>query len=194
MKPIPFVSLLLLASLASGQTQTLRGSVEVVSGTNQFLIACTEIPATSTVLELETLIGDEMIFEVVDIGTAAEPLLDIGSATPTSAVFEMGNLRIRRAGRWVVHAPAGSLAFVFLDFTFNTGFHPFLELGTFVLGADAVTLATGVTTGQDQFAFNFVPPEGGATFIGASFTGQALVGDHGTWFFSNPDCRVMQAQ
>lgn len=183
---------LAIAAALPAQTQTMRASVEDVQGTqNQFYIDCTNIPAVSSTINLNTIISQEMIFEVVNIGTAANPILDIRSATPTTKVFDMGNLRIGQSARWQVNAPAGSFGMVFLDFTSRTGYQPFGSFGVWLLSSNAVTLSSGFTNAQNQFEFNYtvanVPQ-----LVGSSFTGQALVGTGGTFFLSNPDCKVLE--
>jgi hypothetical protein len=174
------------------QTQTLRGKVEDVQGTqNQFFLDCTHIPVVSSALNLNLWVGQQAILHVVDVGTPAAPRLRIDSAVATTKVFDMGNLRQGQSARWQVNAPAGSFAFMALNFTSNTGYAPFGPFGTYLLGSGAATLASGVTNAQNQFEINFLVPVFPA-LVGTSFTGQALVGDHGTWFFSNPDCKTLQ--
>lgn len=174
------------------QTQTLRGKVEDVQGTqNQFFLDCTNIPLVSSALNLNLWVGQQAVLQVVDVGTPAAPVLRIDAAVATTKVFDMGNLRQGQGARWQVNAPAGSSAFMFLDFTSNTRYAPFGPFGTFLLGASPATLASGVTNAQNQFEITFSVPVFPA-LVGTSFTGQALVGDHGTWFFSNPDCKTFE--
>ncbi len=187
---LPFATVL-AAALLPAQTQTLRGKVEDVQHTvNQFFLDCTNIPLVSTALNLDLWQGQHAILQVVDIGTAQAPVLRVDAAVATTKVFDMGNLRFGQAERWQVGAPAGSFAMMFADLTANTGYSPFGAFGTFLLGQNAVTLASGFTNAQGQFEISVTMPNLPA-LAGTSLTGQALVGDHGTWFFSNPDCKVI---
>lgn len=184
-----------LTTLAVAQTQILRGKVEdVPNTTNQFFLDGTNLPLTSAALNLNTILGQQMVLTVVNTGTATAPVLDVSTALATTKVFDMGNLRVGRSDTWQVNALAGSIAFVFVDLIGSTGYHPFGQYGTFLLGSNAITLATGFTNGLSQFEFTFAVPASAAPFVGTVFTGQALVGDHGTWFFSNPDSKTVQAQ
>ena len=190
--PVLLLSLLASTSALCAQTQTLRGKVEDVQGTqNQFYLDCTNIPLISNALNLNTWVGQEAVLQVVNVGTAAAPRLRVDAATATTKVFDMGNLRQGQSARWQVNAPAGSFALMLLDFTSFTGYAPFGSFGTFLLGSSPATLASGLTNAQNQFEISFAVPAFPA-LVGTSFTGQALVGDHGTWFFSNPDCKTFE--
>jgi len=185
-------SLLLLSSLLSAQTQSVLGKVEDVQGTaNQFYLDCTHLPLISTALNLNQWIGLPATLQVVNVGTAAAPILRVDAAVQTAPVFDMGNLRLGQSGRWQVTAPAGSFAFLFLNFTDFTTYTPFGSFGTWLLGNGAATLASGVTNAQDKFETFFTMPVI-PSLVGVSLSGQALIGDHGTWFFSNPDCKLVQ--
>lgn len=182
-----------LCSTAFAQ-QPLRGKVEDVQNTqNQFFLDCTNIPMVSTAFNLNLWVGQEAIMDVTNVGTAQAPVLRVDAITATTKVFDMGNLRLGQTDRWEVNAPAGSFAFMFLDFTVNTGFTAFGNFGTWLLGPGAATLASGVTNGQNQFEINFTMPNIPA-LVGTSLTGQALVNTGGTWFFANPDCKTIRQQ
>jgi hypothetical protein len=189
-----FLPLLLLAAASAlpAQTQTLRGKVEDVRGTqNQFYLDCTNIPLVSNTLDLNAWVGQQAVLQVVDVGTPTAPRLRVDAAVATAKVFDMGNLRQGQSARWQVNAPAGSFALMMLDFTVFTRYAPFGSFGTFLLGSSPAVLASGLTNGQHQFEINFAVPVFPA-LVGTSFTGQALVGDHGTFFLSNPDCKTFE--
>ena len=185
------VTFVLATSLAA-QTVTLRGKVEDVSGTqNQFILDGTNLPLVSTALDLNTLIGQQAIMQVVDIGTPGVPVIRVDSSVPTTKVMDMGNLRLGQTSTFEVDAPAGSAAFMFLDFTSNTGFLPAGALGTWLLGLSPYLLAGGITNGQNQFQTQFfTPPD--PQLLGLKISGQAFVGDHGFWFFSNVDGKTVE--
>jgi hypothetical protein len=194
MRSLLFLSTAFLSALVPAQTQILRGSIEDVQQTqNQFFLDCTNIPVRSSTLNLNNFISFEAILQVTNVGTAQNPLLEVHSVTPTTKTFDMGNLRLGRSARWEINAPAGSFGMMFVDFTFNTGYLPFGSAGVWLLGGSAASLASGITNGQNQFEINFTMPNI-PSLVGTSFTGQGLIGDHGTWFFANPDCKVVEAQ
>lgn len=186
------LTLLATAGALSAQTQTLRGKVEDVQGTqNQFFLDCTNIPLVSNALDLNAWVGLQAVLQVVNVGTASAPILRVESAVAATKVFDMGNLRQGRADRWEVNAPAGSFALMAVDFTSNTGYTPAGPLGTLLLGGNAAVVASGITNGQNQFEISFFVPSL-PSLVGTSFTGQALVGDHGNWFLANADCKSVE--
>jgi len=181
-----------LATGLAAQTVTLRGQVEDVPGTpNQFILDGTNLPLVSTALNLNLLVGQQAIMQVVDVGTPGAPVIRVDSSVPTAKVMDMGNLRLGQTSTFEVNAPAGSAAFMFLDFQSNTGFLPAGSLGTWLLGLSPFLLAGGITNGQNQFQTPFFTPPN-PQLIGLRISSQAFVGDHGNWFFSNPDDRTVQ--
>jgi hypothetical protein len=187
---LPF--LCALATNAAAQIETLRGKVEDVPGTaNQFVLDGTNLPMVSTTLKLHTLVGQQAIMKVVNIGTPTVPVIRVDGSTPTTKVMDMGNLRLGQSSTFEVSAPAGSAAFIFMDFQSNTGFIPAGALGTWLLGLSPYLLAGGITNGQNQFQTQFFTPAN-PQLLGLQMTSQALVGDHGTWFFSNPDGKTIE--
>lgn len=185
-------ALLLAATPAFAQSQRLLGAVEDVQNTaNQFYLECTQIPVVSTAVDLNLWLGQEAILDVTNVGTAQAPVLRVDAIAATTKVFDMGNLRIGQTSRWEVRAAAGSLAFLFLDFTASTGYSPFGAHGTWLLGPGAATLAFGSTNALNIWQFDYPVPSIPA-LVGASLTGQALVGTNGAWTLSNPDCRILR--
>lgn len=194
MRTIAFTCLLTLTTALSAQTQSLRGKVEDVQNTqHQFYLDCTNIPLVSTAVNLNAWVGQEASMLVTNVGTASAPTLRIDAITAATKVFDMGNLRLGRTDRWEVNAPAGSFAFLFVDFTANTAYTPFGAFGTWLLGPGAATLASGFTNGQNQFEIDYTMPVIPA-LVGISLTGQALVGTGGVWSLSNPDCKAIRQQ
>ncbi len=191
-------SLLLVASvLAAGlnsQTQLLRGKIEDVKNTqNQFFLGCTNIPLTSTTLNLNLLVGQQYVMQVVNTGTATKPSLDVRSATATTKIFDMGNIRLGRADRWQVRWTPNSMAAVGVTATALTSYAPAGSLGTFLLGPQFVLLSKGQVNQLGVFEFSFQPPNI-ASLVGLSVTGQALVQEpKGFLLLSNPDCKEVRA-
>jgi hypothetical protein len=196
-----FRTLLLAAVVATASLpaqQTLRGKVEDVRNTqNQFFLDGTTITVRSQTLNLNTIVGQESILQVLDVGAPGAPVLEVLSATPTAKVFDMGNLRLGRDARWQVNAPPGSFASVHVVPTSLTGWMPFGPAGVWLLGTGFLSLNSGFTNGAGQFEFTFVAPNL-PELVGTSFTGQALVGTATaglvTWSFSNPDAKVFESR
>jgi len=195
MRFLPLLSVTLAFPLVlAAQTETLRGKVEDVQGTqNQFYLDGTNLPLVSTALNLNQWIGQQAIMQVVNIGSALAPVIRVDSAVATAKVMDMGNLRLGQSSTFEVTAPAGSAAFIFMDFTSNTGFLPlpFLANGVWLLGLNPYLLAGGITNGLNQFQAPFFTPAVPA-LVGLQISSQAIVGDHGFWFFSNPDGRTVE--
>jgi hypothetical protein len=183
---------LLFTTLLAAQTDTLRGKIEDVPGTtNQFVLDGTNMPLFSSALNLKLWVGQNAIMQVVNVGTATVPVIRIDSAVPTKQVMDMGNLRIGQTSNQEVLAPAGSAAFIFLDFASNTGFLPFGGFGVWLLGTSPHLFAGGITNALNSFQAPFAVPANRA-LIGMELTSQAFVGDHGNWFFSNLDYETIQ--
>lgn len=184
----------LLAASLNCQTQLLRGKVEDVKNTqNRFVLDCTNIPLTSTALNLNNLVGNQYIMQVVNTGSASSPSLDVKSATATTKVFDMGNIRLGRADRWQVRWKAGSSAAVGVTVTAATSYIPAGPLGTFLLGPQFALLKRGQVNQLGVFEFSYQPPNI-TSLVGLSITGQALVQEtNGFLLLSNPDCKEVRA-
>lgn len=187
-----FVLGLLVTTTVTAQTATLRGKVEDVQSTaNQFYLDGTNLPLVSTALNLNLWLGQQAILQVVNVGTATAPVIRVDSAVATTQVMDMGNLRLGHTSSFQVFAPAGSAAFVFMDFTSNTGYLPVGGFGVWLLGLAPYLHAGGITNGANVFQAPFATPALPA-LIGLQVTSQAFVGDHGTWFVSNADGKTVE--
>jgi hypothetical protein len=178
--------------LVGNPPQTLRGKIEAVPQTvNQFFLGGTTLPLVSTALNLNSWIGQQALMQVVDTGTTAAPVIRVDSAVATTQIMDMASLHLGQSSTMTVTAPAGSAAFIFLDFTSNSGFLPFGGFGVWLFGGSPYLLAGGITDPQNLFQAPFLTPAN-AALLGLAVSSQALVGDHGNWFFSNPDGEIVQ--
>lgn len=184
---------LLTTSFATAQTTTLRGKVEDVPGTqNQFFLDGTRLPLVSTALNLNTWLGQQAEMQVVDVGTAAAPVLRVDAAVPIGKILDLGNLRLGQTSTFEVAAPTGSFTFLFVDFTDNGGFLPIQGAGCYLLGAAPALLAQGFTTAPNRFQIQFTMPTD-QTLLGFEISGQAIFGTvAGGWQLSNADSKVVQ--
>ncbi|MFN3240253.1 MAG: hypothetical protein ACE37K_01945 [Planctomycetota bacterium] len=180
------------AAAALPAQTTIRGKVEDVQNTNnQFYLDGTDIPVVSNVLNLNLWQGQQALLDVVNVGTAAAPVLRIDAATPTNKVMDMGNLRLGETKTWEVFAPTGAAAFVFMDWTSNTGFTPLPGIGgAWLMGGAPFLLAGGFTQGG-MFQTTFTTPNDPG-LVGLMVTSQALVGSNGGWEFSNVDGKTVE--
>jgi len=186
------IALCLTTSAAFAQNQIVRGKVEDVRQTrNQFYLDCTTIPVVSKVYNLNLLVGTQAILEVVNIGTASKPVLDIKKATATTKIFDMGNLRFNKATRWQVSGAPGSAALIFINGTQQTSYLPLGGLGTWLLGLNAAPFASGIINNLGLFEFRFTLPSM-PQLLGKSFTAQAAVAKAGKVTLTNPDCKTVQ--
>ncbi len=186
-------SSLLFSALALAQTHTFNGKVEDVQGTqNQFFLDGTNLPLVSTALNLNAWVGQQAMLQVVNVGTAAAPVLRVDAATPTTKVMDMGNLRLGETRTWEVFAPAGSAAFLFMDWTSNTGFTPVPGFGgVWLLGFAPHLLTGGITSPPGVFQTTFTTPNV-PSLVGLQVTSQALVGNASGWTFSNVDHKEIE--
>lgn len=190
-----FVSVLtavcILSAAATAQT-TIRGKVEDVQGTaNQFYLDGTIIPVVSNVLNLNLWQDQHAFLDVTNIGTAIAPVLRIDAATATTKMMDMGNLRLGQNKTWEVFAPTGTTAFIFMDWTNNTGFTPIPAFGgAWLMGGQPFLLAGGVSFGG-VFQTSYTTPNNPA-LLGLEVTSQAFVGSQNTWEFSNVDSKVVE--
>ncbi len=183
----------LFAASAVAQTQLVRGKVEDVSGTNRFVLDGTTIPLTSTVLNLNTLVGGQFDLQVVNTGTATQPSLRVESAVPVAKIFDMGNLRFGRAERWQVNFTAGSQTAVFVQATAAATYLPFGASGTWLLGTNAAFVTAGTVTSLGQFEFRVTMPTL-PELVGVSFSAQALVvAPNGPLVIANVDAKEVRA-
>lgn len=181
----------ILSAAAAAQT-TIRGKVEDVQGTtNLFYLDGTTIPVVSNVLNLNNWEDQHAFLDVTNIGTAAAPMLRIDAATPTTKMMDMGNLRLGETKTWEVIAPTGTSAFIFMDWTTNTGFTPIPGFGgAWLMGSQPFLLAGGITFGG-IFQTTYTTPNNPA-LLGLEVTSQALVGSQSTWEFSNVDSKTVE--
>lgn len=193
MRSIAITTVCLLTSLVAAQTQTVRGKVEDVQGTtNQFFLDGTRLPLVSTALNLNAWVGQQALLQVVDVGTAGSPVLRVDAATATTKTMDMGNLRLGDASTFEVRAANGSFAFLFVDFTSNTGYLPLGAAGTYLLGGSPGLLAQGFTNAPNRFEVQFTTPAD-QTLLGLEFTCQAVFGTAtGAWQLSNADSKTVE--
>lgn len=190
--------LLALSAPLAAQTQLVRGDVDGIRNTaGRFQLDCTQIPLTSATVNLQQLHDQsrqqdiEYEMQVVNVGTAAAPVLDVVSATVIAEQFQMGNLRFGRSETWEVFGPAFAQAWVLVDARANTGYLPLGGAGTWLLGPAAVPFVSGQINALGRFVTRFTMPTLPA-LVGQEIVGQAVIEDGGVFTVTNPDCKEVR--
>jgi hypothetical protein len=193
-KHLLIAAVITLGAFVPAQTQLLRGKVEDVSNTtNQFFLDGTRIDLVSSTLNLNALVGQQLTMQVIDVSQGGRAILDVRSATPTTKMLDMGNLRFGRAESWQVNGVPGSRTGVFLTLTNMTSYVPFGASGTWVLGGIAPLLASGTINAAGQYEFKLTTPNI-PSLVGVEFTSQAAVIDpQNNFILTNPDSKEVRA-
>jgi hypothetical protein len=178
----------------SNRPQLVRGTVAEVGRGQGFVLECTNIPLVSRNLDLGELVGRHLELAVVNLGTAMQPRLEVVAAERERALFAMGDLRMGRAERWEITAPPGSVGAAWITATSRTGYLPFGESGTWLLGTTFFLAGSGTADREGRIRFDFRPadvPE----LAGVSFTAQAgFVTPQNQIVITNADCRTLRAR
>jgi hypothetical protein len=194
MRSIRILSVCLLASsFLCAQQGVVRGQIENIPGSNtKFLLDGTNVPLVSSVIRLDSVGRGTFEMKVTNIGSAMAPVLHVDGLASTSTLMDMGNLQLGQASTWEVAAAPGSYAVIAIDFRANTMFTPFDSLGTFLLGPNAVILASGFANVASGLEVRIQTPQD-PTLLNMEITAQALVGTpSGRWSFTDPDSKVVQ--
>ena len=178
------------------QTQLLRGEVDSVSGTNNFVVECTNIRLVSSTLNLQQMHNQtrqqDLYFDmqVRDVSTGGQRILDVVSAVLQTETFDMGNLRFGRSESWEVFAPSGAMVWVFINHISGTSYLPLGTAGTALIGPNALLMRQG-TAAAGRLRFNFQMPTI-PQLVGQVFTSQALISDNGALRVTEPDCKAVR--
>lgn len=187
------LAFLFATTAVAQQTQLVRGKVEDIPQTPNFVLDCTNIPLVSNVLNLNTMVGLQFDLQVVNLGTATNPRLNVVSAVAVNKIFDMGNLRIGRPENWEIRGPSGSAAAAWLTATSLTGYFPLGAAGTWLLAGPTLMVASGTIGNGGQFQFTVTTPNV-PELIGVMFTAQGAYGTPaGQLVITNPDCKEVRA-
>jgi hypothetical protein len=147
----------------------------------------------SRAVKLHTIAGQPCQLKVVDVGAPGVPVLDVLSVNPTSKTFVMGNLASGQIDQWVVLAPAGSFASVYVAPTAKTDWQPLDSQNVWLLGQSFAGMASGLADANGVFQFSYKAPSL-PELVGTSFTAQALVGTptvgRVTWSLTHADVQT----
>jgi len=180
------VALLVLASLASAQTVTLRGKVE--DNGPQFVLSCTPVTLVSGGANLAAVLGQD----VEAVGTVIGPnLFSVATATPVTDVLEVsGNVQVGGTAKIEVTGPAGQVVKVYA--ALNDGFFTVKSMGLFLDTASLSFLLQGTipAAGKLQVTLN-VPNDPVLADLDVFFQVVRLQAGGG-FTLGNSDCTTIQ--
>ena len=185
--------LLSLPTVAAAQQQvTLRGKVEDVSGTaNQFVVDCSNTALTSSTINLNAFVGQQVLLEGTQVGTAQLPHVVVTAITPVAEIFEIpGNPEVGDTLRFGVTYTPGTRVLFYASL--GSGLVRFGRAGSFMLDpASAVLGASGVISQPGQLETSMALPNE-LTLVGRTAFAQALLRSGGQLLLSNPDCKTIR--
>ncbi len=183
--------LFLLASSALAQQVTLRGKVEDVSGTSQFIVDCTDTELVSSAFNLNDFVGQQALIGGLRLPGGGPPVVDVTSISVIPETFEIpGNPEAGGTIRFgATYTPGSQVTF---KAALGPGFLSVGQIGTYFLD-----------TGTDvRIATRIVPPPGNIEIaiplpddpglIGLDVYAQAVHFSGGQFVLSNPDCKTIE--
>lgn len=188
MKPSVLLALL-LSPAALAQSVRFRGQVEDVSGTaNQFVVDCTNVRLTSSALNLNALVGQQVVIEGTWNGDFANPSVAVSAATPTNEDFQIGgNAKIGQSARLEVVGTPGESVSVFG--APSSGFFPLPLAGAVLIDpATAEFLGGGTIPGAGLLQIDSPIPNEPA-LVGLVYHAQAIVFSAGGVRMTTNDCK-----
>ena len=187
------LSFLMTAGL-SAQGVRFRGEVEDVSGTqNQFVVDCTNVALTSSTLNLNLFVGEQVEIVGTWNGNFAAPSVEVTALTNVIENFEIGGDDEigGTANLHVIGAPGDTVLFFG---ALESGFFPLPSAGAVLIDpASAEILATGTIGGSGQLEVPAPIPNDPA-LVGFVYHAQALVrsSTSGTFSLTTNDCKEIR--
>ena len=181
-------ALALLAVDASAQQVTLRGKVEDVSGGGGFFVDCTDTTLTSSTIDLNAFVGQQVELSGTWNGSSGAPSVDVAAMAAVAELFEVGGGgTIGDEMSFKVTSAPGDVAIMFV--ALDDGFLPAHKNGVLLLDfATMLHVATGTVGGDGTFEVKGTIPDDPA-LDGLVVHGQSLVAfTAGGAVLSNPDC------
>ena len=186
-------ALALLAVDASAQQVTLRGKVENVSGGGGFFVDCTDTTLTSSTIDLNAFVGQQVELNGTWNGSSAAPSVDVAAISAVAKLFEVGGGgKLGDEVRLKVTSDPGDVAIMFV--ALDDGFLPAHRNGVLLLDfATMLHVATGTVGGGGTFEMKGTVPNDPA-LDGLVVHGQSLVVfTAGGAVLSNPDCVTLHS-
>lgn len=188
---LPLLSVFLLCSVAAAQDVTLRGKVEDVRGTRQFVVDCTDTHLTSSRFDLNAYVGQHVVLKGTRIAGPGVPLVEVISIALAKEIFEIpGNPAIGQKLRFSATYTPGSRVIFYA--ALGSGFRGLGRAGTFLLDPrSSFRASTGIIPALGQLETAIRMPDDPA-LVGLTAYGQAAILSGGALFFSNPDCKTIR--
>jgi len=186
-------ALALLAVDASAQQVTLRGKVEDVSGGGGFFVDCTDTTLTSSTIDLNAFVGQQVELSGTWNGSSDAPSVDVAAIAAVARLFEVGGGgKLGDEARFKVTSDPGDVAIMFV--ALDDGFLPARKNGVLLLDfATMLHVATGTVGGDGTFEVKGTIPNDPA-LDGLVVHGQSLVAfTAGGAVLSNPDCVTLHS-
>ncbi len=191
MRLLRLLPLLLLSSPVLAQNVTLRGKVENVPGTGQFIVDCTDTLLVSPGFNLNSVVGQHVLVHGTVISPSGPPAVNVVSIAAIAEIFEIpGNPQIGGEIRFGATYTAGSR--VVFNLALAPGFRRVGRAGTYFLDtATSIKAAGGIipASGHLEIAAN-VPND--PALIGLTVYAQAAIRLGAALVLSNPDCKTIQ--
>jgi hypothetical protein len=181
----------LIAGLAQAQAVHFRGKVEDISGSNRFVIDCTNVELTSSQFDLNQFLGDQVDASGTWNGSTTTPVIEVTAIQIVARLFEVGgNGKIGGELTFEVTSNPGDMTAVFASIA--SGFIPTPNAGTFFLALQPLLLiGRGTIPGGGTLQLHVNVPNDPA-LVGITVFGQALLAfTAGGTLWSNPDCKTI---
>lgn len=178
---------------ASAQQVTLRGQVENVAGGGGFFVDCTDTTLTSSTIDLNAFVGQQVELSGTWNGSSDTPSVDVAAITAVAKLFEVGGGgKLGDEARLKVTSNPGDVAILFV--ALDDGFLPAHKNGVLLLDfATMLHVATGTVAGDGTFEVKGTIPNDPA-LDGLVVHGQSLVAfTGGGAVLSNPDCLTLHS-
>ncbi|MCI0588147.1 MAG: hypothetical protein L0323_15055 [Planctomycetes bacterium] len=187
-------ALLGIAGSAAAQPVSFRGKVEDVSGTsNQFVVDGTSTALTSSTINLNAFVGEQVLIGGVWNGSSAAPSVSVQTISIVPRTFEVGgNGSIGNEIRFGAFGAPGDAAV--LVAALQPTFLPLPGLGVAFLDPMNIIVVGAGAIGQDgNFEVEVAIPNDPA-FVGLDVLGQGAISGPGAGLIvANPDSKTIQA-
>jgi len=191
MRQFLLVPLLLLSSPLVAQEVTLRGKVEDVLSTGQFVVDCSNTSLVSSAVNLGAFVGQHVLLTGALLPNTGGPLVNVSSLQPTAEIFEIpGNPQVGEEMRFAAAFTPGTRVVFFASLA--PGFTPVGRAGTLLLDRrQLVRGPTGIIPAPGNLELEIAVPNI-PELIGLDVYAQALLLTGSGMILSNPDCKEFQ--
>lgn len=180
------------AVTAHAQQVSLRGKVEdMPSQPGRFIVGCTVTELTSSVVDLNSFVGQQVELTGSWNGSSSAPVVDVATMGTVNKLFEVGGSgQIGSELSFKVTSSSGDFAIMFA--ALDSGFMPAHRAGVLLLSlSPLLTVASGFVAPDGTLEVKGSIPND-PSLIGIEVHGQAFVAfAAGGAALSNPDCTTI---